>query len=70
MVPLLFYFNALFVRKILLGFLLPPILTLNACQQKKPSLIVADYFASPDSGIQSAGIKMIPIKTPVGNFKA
>ena len=30
---------------------------------------VADYFNYGDSGVQSAGIKMIPIKTSVGDFK-
>ena len=29
---------------------------------------VAQYFNYGDTGVQSAGIKMIPIKTPVGNF--
>jgi proline iminopeptidase len=30
---------------------------------------VSDYFNYGESGVQSAGIKMIPIKTPVGDFK-
>jgi len=30
---------------------------------------VSSYFNYGDTGIQSAGIKMIPIKTPVGEFK-
>ena len=30
---------------------------------------VAEYFNYGDSGVQSAGIKMIPITTPVGTFK-
>ena len=30
---------------------------------------VSDYFNYGDSGVQSAGVKMIPIKTPVGDFK-
>jgi proline iminopeptidase len=30
---------------------------------------VADYFNYGDTGVQSAGIRMIPITTPVGNFK-
>jgi proline iminopeptidase len=38
-----------------------------SCQQK--STTVAEYFATKDSGVQVAGIKMIPIKTPVGDFK-
>jgi proline iminopeptidase len=28
-----------------------------------------DYFITPDTGVQTAGIKMIPIKTSAGNFK-
>ena len=30
---------------------------------------VADYFNYGDNGLQSAGIRMIPVKTPVGEFK-
>lgn len=30
---------------------------------------IADYFNYNDTGVQSAGIRMIPIKTPVGNFR-
>src|SRR5260221_13304442 len=30
---------------------------------------VSVYFNSGDSTVQSAGVKMIPIKTPVGEFK-
>ena len=30
---------------------------------------VAEYFNYGDTGVQSAGIRMIPITTPVGNFK-
>lgn len=42
----------------------------TACIQNKTGkdMPVKDYFAQQDSGIQSAGIKMIPISTPVGNF--
>lgn len=43
---------------------------LLACQQNKsvnPGL--ADYYAPQDSGVQTAGIKMIPISTPAGNFR-
>lgn len=38
-----------------------------SCQQK--STTVQEYFATKDSGVQMAGIKMIPIKTDVGTFK-
>jgi proline iminopeptidase len=40
----------------------------NNSNQTK-SITVADYFAPQDSGVQAAGIKMIPIQTPVGTFK-
>ncbi len=42
-----------------------------ACTQKtqqQQSMIVHDYFAPQDSGVQTGGVKMIPIQTPVGNF--
>jgi proline iminopeptidase len=42
-----------------------------SCKQKTPSpqtiISVADYFNYGDS-LESAGVKMIPIQTPVGNF--
>jgi proline iminopeptidase len=37
-------------------------------QKKQQSISVKDYFAPQDSGVQYAGIKMIPITTPAGNF--
>lgn len=43
------------------------VLGLLSCQQKQTP--VAEYFSVKDSGVQVAGIKMIPIKTPVGTFK-
>lgn len=33
------------------------------------STTVAQYFNYGDSGVQSAGVKMIPVRTPVGDFK-
>lgn len=33
------------------------------------SLTVKEYFAPQDSGVQSAGVKMIPVETPIGTFK-
>lgn len=30
---------------------------------------VADYFTYGDSGVQAAGVRMIPISTPIGEFK-
>jgi proline iminopeptidase len=45
-----------------------------SCKQKAAgdaggNMPVAEYFNYGDSGVQSAGIKMIPVKTPVGDFK-
>ena len=33
------------------------------------SMPVAQYFDYGNEGVQAAGIRMIPIKTPVGEFK-
>ncbi|HCL05646.1 MAG TPA: proline iminopeptidase [Chitinophagaceae bacterium] len=52
------------IKTILLFILLIQVLS---CHQKQTT--VTDYFAPKDSGVQVAGIKMIPIKTPVGTFK-
>jgi len=40
-----------------------------SCKEKPVSSTVADYFNYGDTGVQSAGIKMIPVQTPVGEFK-
>ena len=42
---------------------------LFSCKEKSSAPTVADYFNYGDSGVQSAGIRMIPIQTPVGEFK-
>jgi proline iminopeptidase len=46
-------------------------LLLWACNQKSEnkSVTVKAYFAPHDSGVQSAGVKMIPVETPIGTFK-
>ncbi|HRH60252.1 MAG TPA: proline iminopeptidase-family hydrolase, partial [Chitinophagaceae bacterium] len=36
--------------------------------QQQQNISVKDYFAPQDSGVQTAGIKMIPITTPAGTF--
>src|SRR5436190_5234355 len=36
--------------------------------EQSKNITVQDYFAPQDSGVQTAGIKMIPIETPVGKF--
>ncbi|NCI47903.1 proline iminopeptidase-family hydrolase [Sediminibacterium soli] len=43
--------------------------SLYACQPKTGSPSLADYHARTDSGVQTGGVKMIPIETPVGSFK-
>jgi proline iminopeptidase len=49
------------------------IVQLFACnqtrQQAAPTTSLQQYFNYGDSGVQVAGIKMIPIETPVGRFK-
>ncbi len=42
---------------------------LMACHTSPKSVTVQEYFAPQDSGVQTAGIKMIPIQTPVGTFR-
>ena len=44
-------------------------LLIFSCQEKSTVPTVADYFNYGDSGVQTAGVRMIPIKTPVGEFK-
>ncbi|MEO9209757.1 MAG: proline-specific peptidase family protein, partial [Ginsengibacter sp.] len=39
-----------------------------SCQQKSETSSLANYFNYGDS-IEAAGVKMIPIKTPIGDFK-
>lgn len=39
-----------------------------ACQQNKPTNELKTFFTYNDS-VESAGVKMIPIQTPIGNFK-
>lgn len=40
----------------------------NARNETSSKLLVSDYFNYNDTGVQVAGIKMIPIQTPVGTF--
>jgi len=41
----------------------------NVDTNKSQNILVSDYFNYGDTGVQTAGIKLIPIKTPVGEFK-
>ncbi|WP_298299129.1 proline iminopeptidase-family hydrolase [Hydrotalea sp.] len=52
---------ALWLMLISVGFM--------ACYTSPKSMTVKEYFAPQDSGVQIAGIKMIPIQTPVGTFR-
>ncbi len=54
------------MRSVLLASL---ILFLFSCKEKTTAPTVAEYFNYGDTGVQYAGIKMIPIQTPVGEFK-
>ena len=54
-------------------WVLPFLLLLLACSddndKSKSKASVADYFNFEDSAVQTAGIRMIPINTPAGNFR-
>jgi proline iminopeptidase len=45
------------------------ILFFSCNNSRSEGLTVAEYFAPRDSGLQSAGIKLIPVQTPLGTFK-
>ena len=49
-------------------YLLLTAIIFSCNQNNKNSVTVADYFNYGDSGVQTGGIKMIPIETPVGKF--
>ena len=55
------------MRSITIIYLIIILIQVPSCQQKQTTL--TDYFATKDSGVQTAGIKMIPVSTPVGTFK-
>src|SRR6476469_8690049 len=50
-------------------FILLSVVLFSCKNNSSSDVSVKNYFATTDSGVQSAGIKMIPITTPVGNFK-
>jgi proline iminopeptidase len=47
------------------------VFVISACQQNQPGVQSADlsYFQTSDSGLQTGGVRMVPIQTPKGNFK-
>lgn len=55
------------------SILLICIVSLFSCQQANEQTVadnsLAQYFNYGDTGVQTAGVKLIPITTPVGNFK-
>ena len=55
--------------KYLLSILL--VAVLYSCQDKVAvkGVSTEDYFNYGDTGVRTGGVKMVPIKTPVGNFK-
>lgn len=60
------------MRTLFFAFLVS--LLVISCNQPKENtgtgnMPVSEYFNYGDSGVQTAGIKMIPINTPVGEFK-
>ncbi|MBP6432118.1 MAG: proline iminopeptidase-family hydrolase [Ferruginibacter sp.] len=40
-----------------------------SCQNKNQQPTLQQYHAATDSGVQTGGVKMIPIETPIGKFK-
>jgi proline iminopeptidase len=55
------------MNKLLLPFI-AGIFFFAGCRQHE-TLSLKDYHALTDSGVQTGGVKMIPIETPVGKFK-
>lgn len=60
------------MKKIL--FCLPLVVFLISCSQEKKEptgtgITLADYFNYGEEGVKTAGIKMIPVNTPAGDFK-
>ncbi|WP_343708109.1 proline-specific peptidase family protein [Flavobacterium sp.] len=48
---------------------LSSLLFLTSCKNENNTNILSDYFTYEKEKIETAGVKMIPIKTPVGKFK-
>jgi proline iminopeptidase len=70
--PALFGYPLLKINHLYMKYLSALLFTaiLYSCNQSgKNVLTVAEYYNYGDTGVQAGGIKMIPIKTPVGEFK-
>ncbi|MXO07067.1 proline iminopeptidase-family hydrolase [Flavobacterium sp. HBTb2-11-1] len=48
---------------------LSSLLLLTSCKNENNTNILSDYFTYEKEKVETAGVKMIPIKTPVGEFK-
>ena len=59
--------------RVLIPVILISTLFFSCSQQEKPqtggNTPVSDYFNYGDTSVQTAGIRMIPVKTPLGEFK-
>lgn len=69
-------FNIILKRKlIILAGLWQALFCISCKQQQSPvagagqHMHLDEYFSYGDTGVQSGGVKMIPVKTPVGDFK-
>lgn len=55
-------------------FFLVSVAAIYSCGNKKKSDVntgsatAANYYTTADTGVQSGGVKMIPVKTPAGTF--
>lgn len=69
MCPIVVVHHKLFNMKYLPLLLIVIAFACNPGTPQNNGITVETYFAHTDSGVQTAGIKMIPITTPVGTFK-
>lgn len=56
------------MKKQLLLLFIVAVFICSCCGQDNNGMTVQQYFQPQDSGLQAAGIKMIPIQTPAGTF--
>jgi proline iminopeptidase len=57
------------MKKLLFLLFICPVFFACHYNDKTASISVKEYFNYGDTGLQTAGIRMIPIQTPVGKFK-
>lgn len=58
-----------FLVVIIIAFIIPACIDQKQKGEATGDMSVAEYFNYGDTGIQSAGVRMIPINTSAGNFK-